>query len=82
MSDYLVGGDPSGARVPGSVIERCSRCNALVVIAPSGQATRAELGLLVLCVACAIAGDVSPENVQPLTGEQVAELIAYWASQQ
>lgn len=81
MSDYLVGGDPSGARVPGSVIERCSRCNALVVIAPSGQATRAERGLLVLCMACAI-GEVSPDNVQPLTGEQVAELIAYWASQQ
>jgi hypothetical protein len=83
-SDFLVCGDPAGASVPGSVIDRCSRCNALITISPSGQRMLDERHLKPLCIPCAqTTGEgLLPGRVQPPTPEQIAELAAYYARRQ
>jgi hypothetical protein len=78
--DYIVGGSPGGGHVPGSVTARCVRCAAAVMIAPSGQRLRAARDLQPLCMPCAEADGQGPimDRVQPLTLDQVLEIVAFY----
>lgn len=83
-SDFLVCGTPGPPSVPGSVMGRCVRCNALIAIAPSGQRMLDERHLKPLCIPCAqTTGEgLLPGRVEPPTPEQIAELAAYYAKRQ
>jgi hypothetical protein len=81
VSDHIVGGSPDEPHVPGSVTARCVRCDAPVMISPSGRRLRAAHDLQPLCMPCVEADGKGPvrDRVQPLTIDQILELAAFYA---
>jgi hypothetical protein len=76
--DYIICAGPEGNVIPGSAHARCVRCDAHVMIAPTGQQLRSRHGLRPLCIPCA-AADGRGMQLMPVTPAQIAELFAYWA---
>lgn len=77
MSDaFILVCGPLPAHIDGSVTASCSRCDAEVVVSPSGQKMIAQRGLKVLCMACFDADIPIFDEVMPPTPEQLAEIRA------
>ena len=71
--------------VPGSIVEKCSKCSEEVSISPATNKVRLEKGMVIVCMNCVatlateeIARGEAPKTM-PMTTDQFSELMSSWA---